>query len=137
MRHERESEGLFGLHGRRLLVVEDNPLCAEAVREWLQICGATVETAATVRDALARIRRAAPDLVVLDVLLPDGTGWDLLARMRKAVPGGRGVPAVAITGAPPSAVAGPAGEHGVRHVITKPIAAEALAAALADCLSSA
>jgi len=118
-------------------VVEDNPLCAEAVREWLQICGATVETAATVRDALARIRRAAPDLVVLDVLLPDGTGWDLLARMRKAVPGGRGVPAVAITGAPPSAVAGPAGEHGVRHVITKPIAAEALAAALADCLSSA
>src|SRR5437773_11694090 len=106
MRHEGESEGLFGLHGRRLLVVEDNPLCAEAVREWLQLCGATVETAATVRDALARIRRAAPDLVVRDVLLPRGAGWDLLAPMRKAVPDGRGVPAVPLARAPPSAVPG-------------------------------
>ena len=136
MTDEGDSEGLFGLRGRRLLVVEDNPLCAEAVREWLRICGATVDTAATVRDALARIRRHAPDLVVLDVLLPDGTGWDVLERMRKA-PRSRGVPAVAITGAPPSTVAGPAGAHGVRHVLTKPIAPEALAAALTDCLNSA
>src|SRR5207244_1124471 len=44
MTHD-DDEGLFGLEGRRLLVVEDNTDCAEAVRRWLEICGAQVTTA--------------------------------------------------------------------------------------------
>lgn len=131
----REREGLFGLEGRRLLVVEDNRECADAMREWLEICGARVTTAPTVTAALARVRARRPDLMVIDVNLPDGTGWDLLDRVRDTVPEATTVPVVAITGAPPAEMAPSARAHGVRHVIGKPIAPAALADALTDCLA--
>jgi CheY-like chemotaxis protein len=132
MTHASE-EGLFGLEGRRLLLVEDNTDCAEALRRWLEICGARVTTADTVGTALARTRDEAPDLMLVDVFLPDGTGWDVVERVRASV-ADSSVPAVAITGAPTPAIVRSAREHGVRHVIAKPIAPEALAAALTDCL---
>jgi CheY-like chemotaxis protein len=130
-----EEDGLFGLEGRRLLLVEDNPLCADAVRHWLEVCGARVTTASTVGSAVARSRGEVPDLLLVDVFLPDGTGWDVVDRVRASAPAATEVPAVAITGSPTPAVVRSAREHGVRHVIGKPIAPEALAAALTDCLA--
>jgi len=127
-------EGLFGLEGRRLLLVEDDTDCAEAVRYWLEICGACVTTAHTVTSALARARGKAPDVLLVDVYLPDGTGWDVVDRVRATVPGGTAVPVVAITGHRTPSVERSARAHGVRHVIAKPIAPAALAAALSDCL---
>ena len=50
MAHD-EHDGLFGLEGRRLLLVEDNNACAEAVRHWLEICGARTTLRRTVRIA--------------------------------------------------------------------------------------
>jgi CheY-like chemotaxis protein len=67
--------------------------------------------------------------------LPDCTGWDVVDRVRASAPAATEVPAVAITGSPTPAVVRSAREHGVRHVIGKPIAPEALAAALTDCLA--
>jgi CheY-like chemotaxis protein len=131
-----QDQGLFGLEGRRLLLVEDNTDCAEAVRYWLEICGARVTTADTVGGALARVHGEAPDLMLVDVYLPDGTGWDVVERVRATVPGGTAVPVVAITGGAPAAIERSARAHGVRHVITKPIAPEALAAALTECLAA-
>jgi DNA-binding response OmpR family regulator len=58
----------------RLLVVEDDPLIASGLARALQGNGYEVETAGTVRDALAAIGRAVPDLVLLDLGLPDGDG---------------------------------------------------------------
>jgi CheY-like chemotaxis protein len=129
-----DDDGLFGLAGRRLLVVDDNGDCAEAVCRWLEICGARVTTAHTVTSALARMRVEAPDLMLVDVHLPDGTGWDLVDRVRTSVPGGMRVPVVAITGSAGDSVGPAARARGVRHVVTKPIAPAELAAALTDCL---
>jgi CheY-like chemotaxis protein len=126
-------EGLFGLGGRRLLVVEDNDDCACAVRQWLEICGARVSTARSVDAALTRVRHEAPELMLLDVRLPDGTGWELLQRVR-AMPACADVPVVAMTGLRGDAVSAAAERHGVRHLLTKPIAPAALAEALTDCL---
>jgi CheY-like chemotaxis protein len=131
-----DEDGLFGLAGRRLLVVDDNGDCAEAVRQWLEICGAHVTTARTVVSALARMRAEAPDLMLVDVYLPDGTGWDLVDRVRASVPGGTLVPVVAITGGDGASVGRAARAHGVRHVVTKPIAPAELAAALTACLDA-
>src|SRR5262249_35002532 len=136
MTHEHDDEGLFGLEGRRLLVVEDNSACAEAMRAWLEICGARVTTADTVVSALARTRAEMPDGILVDARLPDGTGWDVLERVRATVPGARTVPAVAVTGAPSAAVEQSARAHGVQRVIAKPIAPAALGAALAECLAA-
>jgi CheY-like chemotaxis protein len=132
-----KGEGLFGLGGRRLLLVEDDEGCAAAMREWLEICGAQVTTAGSVVAALGRLAAQAPDLVVVDVYLPDGTAWELLEQLRARAPGAAGVPVIAITGKSRAAVAGAAAAHGVRHVVTKPIAPEALAHALSACLADA
>jgi CheY-like chemotaxis protein len=131
-----DEDGLFGLAGRRLLVVDDNGDCAEAVRRWLEICGAQVTTEGSVVSALARMRRQPADLMLVDVYLPDGTGWDLVDRVRASVPGGTRVPVVAITGADGASVDRAARAHGVRHVVTKPIEPAELAAALAECLEA-
>jgi CheY-like chemotaxis protein len=130
----QEGEGLFGLGGRRLLLVEDNEDCAGAVREWLEICGARVSTAGSIGTALRRVRTETPDVLLLDVRLPDGSGWELLDKLRATMPGSAEVPVVAITGFDEPAVAQAAEAHGVRRVLTKPIAPAALAEALSDCL---
>jgi CheY-like chemotaxis protein len=72
--------------------------------------------------------------MLVDVHLPDGTGWDLVDRVRTSVPGGMRVPVVAITGSDGEAVAPAARARGVRHVVTKPIEPAELAAALTECL---
>jgi len=130
MEHGSTNEGLFGLGGRRLLLVEDNQSTAEAVSRWLEICGARVSTAGSVDAALDRLRAETPDVLLLDLRLPDGSGWDVLERARGS---GAQVPAVAITGFESDAEAARA--HGIRHVLTKPIAPAALADALSSCLA--
>src|SRR5258708_9948255 len=67
---------------RRVLVVDDEPNIAELVATALRYEGFEVRTAADGAGALAAVRDLAPDLVVLDVMLPDADGFDLQARIR-------------------------------------------------------
>ena len=62
-----------------ILVVEDEANVRKLVSVNLITRGYTVLEAADVRQALERLRRQPFDLIVLDVKLPDATGWDLLA----------------------------------------------------------
>jgi two-component system catabolic regulation response regulator CreB len=64
-----------------ILVVEDEPAIAESLSYSLRREGYAVDTARTVVDAEARV--AGVDLVILDLMLPDGSGFDLLARLRR------------------------------------------------------
>lgn len=69
--------------GSRILVVEDETDLAELVAFNLKQAGHIVATAATGATALAEIRRQRPDLVVLDVMLPDITGLEVCRRLRR------------------------------------------------------
>src|SRR5882757_4128912 len=69
-------------NGRRVLVVDDEPNIAELVATALRYEGFEVRTAADGASALAAVRDLAPDLVVLDVMLPDADGFELQARIR-------------------------------------------------------
>jgi DNA-binding response OmpR family regulator len=71
------------LSGRRVLVVDDEPMVREVVCAYLAREGFTVEEAADGRTALDHIRSHQPDLVVLDVMLPEIDGFSLLAEVRK------------------------------------------------------
>lgn len=71
----------------RALVVDDEPSLAELLAAVLQHAGFTVETAATGSAAVRAARRGAPDVVVLDVMLPDLTGLEVLHRLRAVRPG--------------------------------------------------
>ena len=66
----------------RVLVVDDEPDLLELVRITLAQSGYTVETAASGSAALAALRRAPPDVMILDLMLPDLSGTELCARVR-------------------------------------------------------
>jgi two-component system OmpR family response regulator len=65
-----------------VLIVEDEPSIADVLRITLKFHGFTVHTAATSRAAMAAAREHRPDLVLLDVMLPDGNGWELCRALR-------------------------------------------------------
>ena len=71
------------LSGRRpVLVIEDEPNIAEAIRFILARDGWEVLTHARGHDALARIEAAAPQLLILDVMLPGRNGLEILQTLR-------------------------------------------------------
>jgi two-component system OmpR family response regulator len=66
----------------RVLVVDDEPALTDVVATVLRYEGWAVRTAATGSQALTEFRSFSPDLVVLDVMLPDLDGFKVLQRLR-------------------------------------------------------
>src|SRR5882757_2459886 len=77
-----------------LLVVEDDPSIRELLATSLRFAGFEVNTAATGNEALRAVERRSPDLVLLDVMLPDRNGFDVLRWLRS---GGQTVPVLFLT----------------------------------------
>ena len=71
----------------RVLVVDDEPVLAELVSMALRYEGWDITTAGDGATAIALARENAPDVVVLDVMLPDMSGLEVLARLREQIPG--------------------------------------------------
>ncbi|HEV2593361.1 MAG TPA: response regulator transcription factor [Gaiellaceae bacterium] len=68
----------------KVLVVDDEPQFLRTLATNLRGAGYEVDTAATADDALAAARRSAPDAVILDLRLPDGSGRDVAEQLRRA-----------------------------------------------------
>jgi len=68
----------------RILVVEDDPVLLDGLKAGLGLSGATVDTVNSCADAHAALGTTTFDAVVLDLMLPDGSGLDLLAKIRSA-----------------------------------------------------
>jgi two-component system, OmpR family, response regulator len=66
----------------RILVVDDEPSIVDAVATALRYEGYEVHEATSGRDALAEVERLEPDLVVLDIMLPDLNGLEVGRRLR-------------------------------------------------------
>ena len=78
----------------RLLVVEDEPTILELLSGSLRFAGFDVLTAASGREALRAAAAVRPDLILLDVMLPDGDGFDVIRAIRA---GGPRVPVIFLT----------------------------------------
>ncbi len=68
----------------QILVVDDEPMVREVVVAYLEREGFRVNEAATGRAALQRIAETRPDLVVLDVMLPEIDGFSVLTELRRS-----------------------------------------------------
>ena len=66
----------------RLLMIDDDARLAAMVRDYLGASGFIVEVAGDVARGIAAVRTSAPDLLILDLMLPDGDGLDLCRRLR-------------------------------------------------------
>jgi two-component system KDP operon response regulator KdpE len=69
--------------GVRVLVVDDERQILRALEMKLRNAGYTVDTAATAKEALAQAAMRPPEAVILDVLLPDGSGTDVARELRR------------------------------------------------------
>ena len=70
----------------RILIVEDDSMLAKVIGDNLRFAGYEISAAADGHDAVARLRTFQPDLVLLDLMLPDRSGFDLCGVLRQ---GGR------------------------------------------------
>lgn len=80
----------------RIVVVEDNPLNRELLRDWLEVEGYEVWCAADLEDCYEAFAKQLPDAVLLDINLGKDNGLDLLAWMRQK-PATREIPVIAVT----------------------------------------
>ena len=78
----------------RLLVVEDDPNIRELLSASLRFAGFAVDAVTTGAEAVTAGREAKPDLIVLDVMLPDYDGFEVIKRLRET---GIRVPVVFLT----------------------------------------
>jgi two-component system OmpR family response regulator len=70
----------------RLLVVDDEEMILELLSGSLRLAGFEVMTAASGAEALRAAAASRPDLVLLDVMMPDGDGFEVVRRMRSSGP---------------------------------------------------
>ncbi len=85
------------LDGLRVLIVDDDPIARRAVLKALEEAGAVVTAAGSVVEAIARIAKDVPEVLVSDIAMPDEDGYDLIRRVRAAGHSVRDLPAVALT----------------------------------------
>jgi DNA-binding response OmpR family regulator len=113
--------------GKRVLLIEDEPNIIEAISFILSRDGWTVHTHADGVTAAARVKSLPPDLVILDVMLPGRSGFDILRDLRAdAVTAGLPVLMLTARGQPKDREL--AMSLGASHYMTKPFSnAEVLA----------
>ncbi len=80
----------------RILVVEDNQLNCELLRDWLEVEGYEVWSAADLKTSYEVFAKRVPDAVLLDINLGEDDGLDLIAWMRQK-PEAREIPVIAVT----------------------------------------
>ena len=66
------------LASRNVVVVEDDPSFGSLLKDVLEAAGHSVRLAPTSAEGLAAIEASLPDVLCVDIDLPDGTGWGLL-----------------------------------------------------------
>jgi signal transduction histidine kinase/CheY-like chemotaxis protein/uncharacterized protein (UPF0335 family) len=80
----------------RILLVEDDDVQRERVREWLEGQPWIVQEAANGREALARLQAEKPDVILLDLMMPEMDGFAVVAALQKQ-PEWRDIPVIVIT----------------------------------------
>jgi two-component system OmpR family response regulator len=112
-------------HIPAVLVVDDEPNIRELVQVALQFHGCSVTTAASGKDALRHAETDRPDLIVLDVVLPDLDGFEVCRRLRAA---GNEVPVIFLTARDTSSDTVTGLALGGDDYVTKPFSVESLVA---------
>ncbi len=111
-----------------ILLVDDEPSIADVLARNLRARGNEVRVAVTGKDALFALTEAVPDVLVIDINLPDLTGWEVLRRL---APRDRDrVPVIVFSASPlaPSRVQ----EFKPAGVLIKPFPVEALVRLVAE-----
>jgi CheY-like chemotaxis protein len=116
----------------RLLIVEDHADTARALQRLLGKAGFVVSTAGKVAEALALAGREKFDLLISDLGLPDGTGYDVMAGLQKVQP----LPGIAMSGYGMDEDVSKTREAGFSEHLVKPVEVTQLIAAIRRVVES-
>jgi two-component system nitrogen regulation response regulator GlnG len=116
----------------RILVVDDDAAIRLVVREALRRAGHVVETAASVAEQRRMMASFIPDVLITDVVLPDGNGLDVVPELIAAYPG---LPVIVLSAQNTLTTAVRATEQGAFEYLPKPFDLEELARAVSDALA--
>ena len=116
-----------------VLVADDEKNILQLARMYLQAEGFTVETAGNGREALEKVKQAKPDLLVLDLMMPEVDGWQFIRAWRED-PAISGIPIIVVSAAYEAARRA---ELGSLVFLTKPVDPTMLLLLLEDAISSA
>ncbi len=122
------------LQSRRILVVDDDPDIRALANKALSQDGHIVTEAGSGREALALIDKQAPDLLVLDLLMPVQGGLDVLKILRSR-PATAALPVVVLTAMDDEVTTRASFEFGATDYLTKPFSIPQLAARVRACLA--
>jgi len=118
---------------RKILVVEDDPDQLEAIRGNLKDAGFAIGTAANGVDALIKTRSVSPDLIVLDLVLPQLNGLDICRTLREN-PATASIPVIMLTGMDSYFTRVAGFEAGINVFLTKPYLPEELISKVEELL---
>jgi excisionase family DNA binding protein len=111
--------------GPLVLVVDDDPQVREVVRVNLEMEGYTVRDAANAEEGLAAVEDDPPDLILLDVMMPQVDGWEMLRRVQERHGTGT-IPVVMFSGQLEGSAEREAAERGAQGFVGKPFDLRAL-----------
>jgi DNA-binding response OmpR family regulator len=119
---------------KRILIVDDEPNIVAALEFLLQKNGYAVKVAANGEDALAQLDAFKPDLVLLDVMMPKVSGYEVCQRMR-AQPQWRHIKIVMLSAKGREVEVSKGMSLGADLYVTKPFSSAELVATVDDLLS--
>lgn len=102
---------------KNILIIDDDPNILELMERFLQNNGHLVSKSSSAEKGLALARKQEFDLILLDIMLPDGDGYTVLENLNKIAPN---VPVIMITGGNDITVAEKCLQSGAVDYITKP-----------------
>ena len=114
------------MNGSRVLVVDDEPQILRALRTSLRGAGYVVDTADTAEAALAAAAMRPPEAVILDLVLPDGTGTEVARELR----GWSSAPIIVLSAVGEEREKVAALDAGADDYVTKPVGIDELLARL-------
>lgn len=115
----------------RILLVEDDSLLRHAFRLLLEDAGYRIREAGTASEAIAKAKVETPDLILLDLGLPDAPGLDVARELRRQ-DATRQTPIIALTGRVGTNLVAECVEAGCTSYLSKPIEPKMLMKRLAD-----
>ncbi len=67
---------------KRVLIIDDNHEVADSLAQWLSLAGHQVHTLYTGKDAIKQLPELQPDIILLDIGLPDLNGYEVAKKLR-------------------------------------------------------
>jgi excisionase family DNA binding protein len=114
-----ERSGPSGSGGPKVLIVDDDEKLREYVRVNLEMEGYAVHEAGSAEQGLAVLEESTPDLVLLDVMMPEVDGWEMLRRVQERH-GVGAIPVIMFSGKVDERDADDAVSRGAQGFIGKP-----------------